>query len=706
MSPSSITCLVVESDSQRAELILDHLKSSDSIDFLCYHAANLREAKRTLIRTKVDLVVSKGVLPDADHLDILSRYRKIDESPVILCLLEDEEQSVILDASKDGADDYLFYKDLGSDSLLEAVEHAFDRRELLNELKLVQSSAGEGKAVYRGLLHCLDVALFLVSRPDGELLFSNKVADTWFGESKASVLVDLFDYGVLEADALEVEVQTEAAAVPVSELRSVQVEWKGRDCSLITLRNISKRKRAEEAYRSSQRRLDLAIKASNIGLWSWDLRENQLHFSERWKEQIGYSGSEFPNTLSAFKEHLHTADLKEVEEVLSQALRGEISEIDLKYRMRHKDGGYRWILCRAESFPDEAGTLASLVGSHIDVTENESSPTKRTFETSLSDKLAVRMERIAAELEKGARQLKESFRGDSAIVERIQELEYLSSSFSCLNEVLQLDLPKRDVSSGSLELGKEVEELHRSQTGLLPPKAELVVAVEDDIRLHGFSRRNVLFALTEAFVCVRDSVTPDFKSRIHVSVLRDEAGSACVRYRFAGKAVANSELLALSKTPHLRVFSSGGEATAELRVIFGGDEAIRKDPDFKRPLALLAEDEGVLRLAIHTMLESIGYEVLVAKDGEEAIEVYSRRKSELAVALVDMQMPHVDGYGVVSSIRATDEDLPIILMSGDSHDEDADRLVLEDEQSYFLSKPFGITELKGAVQSLTQALPV
>lgn len=708
MSSLSITSLVVESDSQRAEQILDHLKSSESTEFLCVHVSSLRDAKRTMLRTKTDLVICKGILPDVDHLDVLARFRKGDEGPVVLCLLEDEEQAVILDASKDGADDYIFYKDLGEEALLESIRHAFDRRELLRELRSVQSSAGDGKAVYRGLLHCLDVAIFLVSRPEGELLFNNKVAEAWFGNSVSETLVDLLDYGVLESDALELEVRTDAAAVPNAELRSVQVEWKGRECSLITLRNISKRKRVEEAYRSSQRRLDLAIKASNIGLWSWDLRENKVHFSERWKEQLGYAGSGFTNTIAEFKGHLHTADLAEVESVFSQALRGEVSEIELKYRMRHRDGSYRWILCRAESFPDESGKLASLVGSHIDVTESEAGSIKAKFETSLGEKLGVRMERIAAEIEENAKQLRTSFRGDSSILERIQEVERLSSSFACLNEVLQLDASRGDSLVAPVELGEVLEDLYRSKVGLLPEKAEVVVEVKDEIHLHGFSRRNLLFALTEAFVCVRDAVTPDFKSRIHVSVFRDqmEGGTACVLYRFAGKPIANSELLALSKTPKLRVASSSGVATSELRVHFGvdsGESAVaRNEP----PLALLAEDEGVLRLAIHTMLESLGYDVVIAKDGEEAVEAYARRKSDLDIALVDMQMPNVDGYGVISSIRATDEDLPIILMSGDSSGELADGGILDDEQCSFLSKPFGITDLKAAISALSRTLSV
>ncbi len=710
MSSTSITCLVVESDAQRAEQILEFLKKSDSYDFLCYHASSLRDAKRTMIGAKVDLVISRGFIAEADHEEVLDRYRHSEYDPLIICLLEDEEKSVILDTSKASADDYIFYKDLCHDRLIEAVQHAFERRDLLSELKSVQEGTSvEGRGIYRGLLHCLDVALVLVSRPEGDILFNNKVAKAWFPESLERVVRELFEYAVLEADSVELEIQTESTAVPNAELRSVAVEWNGRNCSLITLRNISKRKRAEEAYKASQRRLDLTLKASNIGLWSWDLRNNQLHFSDRWKKQLGYTSNEFPNTMEAFKKHLFLDDSFEVEEVFGQALRGEISEIELKYRMRHKDGGYRWMICRAEIFPDKSGKLSSLLGSHIDITDRSPVVGKTVLETSLSEKLSIRMERIAAELEEKACQIRSNFRGDSAIVKRIQELERLSSSFACLNEVLQLDASKGNHGIDAIELCSEIRNLYASQASLLPARVELDIEAFEDIRLYGLSRRGLRFALTEALVCVADQVTQDFKSLIRLTISRGGAiddNSPTLTYRYKGEPVGKAELLALSKTPHVRVSSRAEGAHAVLSISFECE--VPSSSVFEggkpRPLVLLAEDEGVLRLAIRTMLESLGYDVVVAEDGAAAIDSFARRKSEFDLALVDLQMPEIDGYGVVASIRASVEEFPIVRMSGNSNDEKSELLDKTDDFSSFLSKPFGISDLKMTIEGLQQKM--
>lgn len=686
----------------RVEQILEFLRSAENTSFLCYHASDLREAMRILVHEKVELVVSKGVFADAEHGHVLARYRKNDRDPVVLCLLEDEEKSVILDTSDDAADDYIFYKDLSSERLHEAVGHAFERRELLSELKTVQVAAADGKAVYRGLLHCLDVALFLVCRRSGELVFNNKVAEAWFSGSLESTVRDLFEYAVLEADSVELEIRTECLAAPIAELRSVAVEWRGEACSLITLRNISKRKRAEDAYRSSQRRLDLAIKASNIGLWSWDLRNNQLHFSDRWKRQLGFSSCEFPNTMDAFRKNLHSDDQSAVAEVFGQALRGEICEIELKYRMRCKDGGYRWIICRAEIFPDDSGRLSSLLGSHIDITDQSQHAAKAGLESSLGEKLSFRMERIAAELERNASRLRANFRGDSSIVDRIQEIERLSVSFACLNEVLQLEADKGNNAIEVIELGSEVRELYGAQRSLVPAKVELEIEDSEEIRIYGLSLRALRFALTEALVCVAERVNLDFKSRLRLTVGRSKntPGVPCLRYRYTGEPVGTADLLALSKTPHVRVSSEkeGGYAflTVEFETEVPAAPIARSN---KRPLALLAEDEGVLRLAVRTMLESLGFDVVVTEDGAAAVDAFSRQKWDFDLVLVDLQMPEIDGFGVVAAIRASREDLPVIRMSGDSNDERIGYLEETDECSCFLAKPFGIAGLKLAIEN-------
>ena len=142
--------------------------------------------------------------------------------------------------------------------------------------------------------------------------------------------------------------------------------------------NISERRRAEEALRESQEKIQrsqeqymLAVKGSNDGIWDWDLRAGEEYFSPQWKSMIGYEDSELPNHPSVFEEHLHPDDRPRVLERLRRYLKGEDPQYKVEFRFRHKDGSYLWILARGEALRDEHGLPYRIAGSHTDITDRK-----------------------------------------------------------------------------------------------------------------------------------------------------------------------------------------------------------------------------------------------------------------------------------------------------------------------------------------------
>jgi CheY-like chemotaxis protein len=102
---------------------------------------------------------------------------------------------------------------------------------------------------------------------------------------------------------------------------------------------------------------------------------------------------------------------------------------------------------------------------------------------------------------------------------------------------------------------------------------------------------------------------------------------------------------------------------------------------------LLAEDELSVNRLLERYLRSIGFEVVSATNGREALDLYRREAPDLLLS--DVDMPEMDGLELLSSIRETDRDLPAILVSGGG-DPRADR----SERDYrFLAKPLALTEL-------------
>ena len=135
---------------------------------------------------------------------------------------------------------------------------------------------------------------------------------------------------------------------------------------------LDENQRVNQALRDSDARLQVAIKASRIGLWEWDVASNRVFASPEWKQLIGCDDDEVPTNLDEWELLLHPEDKDRVRLQLAARLEGRSpNEYQNEFRLRHKDGSYRWIYTRAELFHDDAGKPVRILGCHIDITERK-----------------------------------------------------------------------------------------------------------------------------------------------------------------------------------------------------------------------------------------------------------------------------------------------------------------------------------------------
>ncbi|MEJ2395639.1 MAG: PAS domain-containing protein, partial [Candidatus Thiodiazotropha sp.] len=135
----------------------------------------------------------------------------------------------------------------------------------------------------------------------------------------------------------------------------------------------------ERALQSSEEKFGQVLESSLDGYWDWDLVSGQLYLSPRWKEQIGYADDELPNSFESWELHLHPDESKGVKQKLQAFLGKPWGDWEEEFRLRHKNGTYRWIQARAKVSLDDKGQVIKMTGVHIDITERVIAESRATY---------------------------------------------------------------------------------------------------------------------------------------------------------------------------------------------------------------------------------------------------------------------------------------------------------------------------------------
>gem|GEM_PF-1530836 len=122
------------------------------------------------------------------------------------------------------------------------------------------------------------------------------------------------------------------------------------------------------SLRQSEERLRLALEATRDGLWDWDISTGRVYWNDRCYTMLGYEPGEFPMSREMWEQMLHPEDrVQAVARVSEEMNRGE-GRFRVEFRLRTKEGGWRWVVGRGKTVErDAAGRPSRMVGTHIDI---------------------------------------------------------------------------------------------------------------------------------------------------------------------------------------------------------------------------------------------------------------------------------------------------------------------------------------------------
>jgi two-component system, cell cycle sensor histidine kinase and response regulator CckA len=512
----------------------------------------------------------------------------------------------------------------------------------------------------------------------------------------------------------------------------------------VTLRglmvDITALKATEAALRASEERLRLAIAAANVGLWDWDLASNRVVYSLEWKRQLGYGTDEIADDFREWETRVHPDDLSSTMQRVQQKVAGGDGAYEVEFRMRHRDGSWRWIYARGEVIRDTAGKPVRMLGCHVDITE------RRALEEQMRQ--AQKLEAVgllAGGVAHDFNNLLTVIQGNAALLraappaspqdaECVDQIAEAAERAAALTTQLLAFSRRQVLQPRLLDLNVAVPSIARLLRRLLPENVLLETHLHSEplwLRADAALLDQVLVNLA---VNARDAMPRGGKLTITTAPAPAHSGDATPRVVLhvtdTGTGIS-SDVLPHIFTPFFTTKEPGKGSGLGLATVFGivkqhgGTIEPRTvlgrgttfeivlpattAPEGTAPRAagaaprsrggetvLVVEDEEPVRTLLQRLLARGGYTVLSARTGAEALTIVAEHP-RVDLVLTDFAMPgQMTGKDLLAELRRRKPDLRAICMSGHAAEVIA-------EPGVFLPKPFTPDALLACVRARLDA---
>ena len=142
---------------------------------------------------------------------------------------------------------------------------------------------------------------------------------------------------------------------------------------IVLSRDITERKLAESKLQESESCWKFAIEGTGDGVWDWNIKTDQIVYSDSWRHLFNYSDNDpLPTDHNVWRSLFHPEDAQKVCDALVNYIEGRTSQYLIEYRIRCKNDQYKWILSRGLVVSrDEHGKPLRMIGTHTDITERK-----------------------------------------------------------------------------------------------------------------------------------------------------------------------------------------------------------------------------------------------------------------------------------------------------------------------------------------------
>ena len=519
------------------------------------------------------------------------------------------------------------------------------------------------------------------------------------------------------------------------------------------------RRRAEEAERRGGEMLSLALDGLQMGTWNWDLVNGEIEFSDRCRQIFGLLADEQMD-YERMLPRLPPEDRTRLDEAVRQTLAARMPH-DLEFRVIWPDGSTHWVVSRGRAFYDEAtGAPLRMTGTAMDITARKDAEQererveKKLREAQKLESLGVLAGGIAHDFNNlltgvlGTASLaRMDSPADSPILPYLDDIEEAATRAADLCRQMLAYAGKGRFVIQEVDLSAIVSEtthLLRSSIGksvvLKMDLAEGLPAVSGDAAQIRQIVMNLVINASEAIgqksgvVTVSTSLVhadralldaspaePELPEGDYIHLQVGDTGSGMppetlarifdpfFTTKFTGRGLGLAAVLGIvhGHKGTLKVASEPGQGTVfDILLPCAAEPAApRAKPDAGAHhwrgsgTVLLVDDERTVRVIIGRMLEAMGFTVITANDGREAVERFRAEGAGIRAVLLDLTMPHLDGEGAFRELRLLRPEVRVLLMSGYNEHEAMNRFIGKGLAG-FLQKPFKTENLRARLEEI------